>query len=59
MTQGKFKGLENSKTLLPPMPWLGYQHMNNEELKAIFEYLKTIKPVENIVPSPIPPNEIE
>jgi len=33
--------------------------MNDEELKAIFKYLKTIKPVENILPSPIPPNEIE
>ncbi len=59
MTQGKFKGLENGRTLLPPMPRQGYQRMNEEELKAIFKYLKTIKPVENILTSPIPPNEIE
>jgi mono/diheme cytochrome c family protein len=57
MKEGKYKGLENSRTLLPPMPWQGYSQMPDEDLKAIFAYLKSIKPVSNLVPMSIPPAE--
>lgn len=50
--QGKYKGLETSRPLLPPMPWFVYKNMNDEDLKSIFAYLKTTKPVENVVPAP-------
>jgi hypothetical protein len=50
--QGKYKGLESSRSLLPPMPWFIYKNMNDEDLKSIFAFLKTTKPVENIVPVP-------
>lgn len=53
--QGKYKGLEGSRQLLPPMPWPAYSQMPDEDIKAIFAYLKSIKPVENIVPQAIPP----
>lgn len=53
--KGKFKGLEGSRTLLPPMPWEVYQYMTDDELKAIFAYLKSTKPVRNVVPAPEPP----
>jgi hypothetical protein len=33
--------------LNPIMPWDNYRHMNDEDLKAIFGYLRTVKPVEN------------
>lgn len=52
---GKFKGLEHSRPLLPPMPWNLYQHMSDDELKAIFAYLKSTKPINNVVPAPKPP----
>ena len=52
---GKFKGLDGGRDLLPPMPWPSYRHLSDQDLKDIFAYLKTTKPVENIVPSPIPP----
>jgi hypothetical protein len=55
MREGKYKGLENSRQLLPPMPWPGYASLTDAELKAIFAYLKSLDPVENIVPYPIPP----
>lgn len=55
MKEGKWKGLENSRNLLPPMPWESYGHMTDEELMAIFAYLKSIKPVNNPVPMAIPP----
>lgn len=56
LTQGKYKGLENARMLLPPMPWVNYKDMTDEDIHAIFSYLKSINPVENIVPQPIAPN---
>lgn len=53
--EGKAKGLENARPLLPPMPWQDLRLMKDEELKAIFAYLKTVKPINNIVPAPAPP----
>jgi mono/diheme cytochrome c family protein len=53
--RGKYKGMENSRPLMPPMPWQSISLLPDEDLKAMFAYLKSIKPVENIVPAPIPP----
>jgi len=50
--KGKYKGLDNSRPLLPPMPWFVYKNLTDEDLKAIFAYLKTTKPVKNVPPSP-------
>jgi len=52
---GKYKGLENSRSLLPPMPWDMYRNFSVDELKSIFAYLKSTKPIRNIVPAPKPP----
>jgi mono/diheme cytochrome c family protein len=51
--KGKYKGLEGSRDLLPPMPWQMYRNFTDEDLTAIFAYLQTVKPVHNIVPAPI------
>ncbi len=56
LTQGKSKGMESSRMLLPPMPWVNYITMEDSDIKAIFAYLKSIKPVKNVVPAPIPPD---
>ncbi|UKM66285.1 c-type cytochrome [Flavobacteriaceae bacterium GSB9] len=53
--KGLYKGLEGSRPLLPPMPWKHYSNFTDDDLKAIFAYLKSVKPVENVVPAPIPP----
>lgn len=58
LTKGKYKGMENSRMLLPPMPWQNFTNMEEEEIKALFEFLQSTKPVENIVPAPVPPNKI-
>ncbi len=58
LTQGKFMGVDNGRMLLPPMPWQNFVNLRDEDLKAIFMYLKSTKPVNNIVPGPIPPNEL-
>ena len=56
--KGKYKGLEGSRDLLPPMPWQMYRNLTDEDLKAIFTFLKSLPPVENLVPAPKPPTEI-
>lgn len=53
--EGKFKGMDGTRPLLPPMPWTEYRNFPDEDLKAIFAYLKTLKPIDNVVPAPIPP----
>lgn len=58
LTQGKFKGLDNGRSLLPPMPWPNYRNLKDEDIQAIFAYLKTLPPVKNVVPAPIPPTEL-
>ena len=52
LRKGKYKGLETSRPLLPPMPWFVYKNMSDEDLKSIFAYLKTTKAVANVVPAP-------
>lgn len=52
---GKQKGLAGSRMLLPPMPWQSIRYMTDDELKAIFAYLKSTKPISNLVPPPAPP----
>ena len=55
LRHGLYKGLEGSRPLLPPMPWQNLVNMKPEDMKAVFAYLKSTKPVENVVPAPIPP----
>jgi hypothetical protein len=57
-TEGKFMGVDNGRMLLPPMPWQNFIHIKEADLKAIYLYLKSTNPVKNIVPGPIPPNEL-
>ncbi len=49
--EGKYKGLDNSRPLLPPMPWQEYRNATDEDLKAVFAYLKSLKPIRNVVPA--------
>lgn len=58
LTKGKFKGLESERMLLPPMPWFNYTALKDEDTEAIFEYLKSIKPVKNEVPAPVSPDKM-
>ena len=53
--KGKYGGVTGGRTLLPPMPWQGIGQMTDEELKAVFAYLQSTKPIHNIVPQPQPP----
>lgn len=44
------KHMGTSRPLLPPMPWMAYRNLSEEDLKSIYAYLRTLKPVRNRVP---------
>lgn len=44
-----------ARPLLPPMPWFNYREMTDEDLEAVFVYTRTLKPIRNQVPEPLPP----
>ena len=49
------KRMGKGREILPPMPIPAFKNMTDNDLKAIFAYLKTIPVVKNKVPEPIPP----
>ena len=53
---GKHMGF--GRNILPPMPWQDIGNIKDEDLKSIFAYLKSLPPINNQVPDPIPPNMI-
>jgi len=55
--EGKWKGLDG-RSLLPPMPWQNVAKLTDRDIRSIFAYLKTTKPVANNVPQPIPVAEL-
>jgi mono/diheme cytochrome c family protein len=51
---GKHMGA--SRAILPPMPWNWYGQLSEQDLKAIFAYLRSIPAVSNRVPAPLGPD---
>jgi len=49
------KHLGTGREILPPMPWEDLAALNDQDLRAIFAYLRSIRPIENQVPAPLPP----
>lgn len=53
LRSGRHQG--RGRQILPPMPWQAYSTLPEEDLKAIWAYLRTLPPVHNKVPDPIAP----
>jgi mono/diheme cytochrome c family protein len=53
---GKHMGQDNGRPIMPPMPWPFIGKMTDEDLSAVFAYLKSLPPVNNRVPAPEPPS---
>lgn len=47
------KHIGTSRPILPPMPWQVYRNMTDDDLKAVFAFLRTVPAVNNHVPEPI------
>ena len=41
------------RPILPPMPWFNYAKASDEDLRSIYAYLRSIKPVRNEVPEAV------
>ncbi len=50
---GRHQG--RGRQILPPMPWQNYSTLPEEDLKAIWAFLRTLPPIHNKVPDPIAP----
>jgi hypothetical protein len=44
-----------SREILPPMPWQSFRTATDEDLKSIYAFLRSIKPLTNHVPDVQPP----
>jgi mono/diheme cytochrome c family protein len=53
MRTGRHMG--RGRAVLPPMPIPAYKNFHDRDLEAIFSYLRTIPPIRNQVPEPLPP----
>jgi hypothetical protein len=49
------KHMGTSRDILPPMTWPMYRNATDEDLKSIYAYLRTIRPIVNHVPDIQPP----
>ena len=57
LTQGKYKGLENGRPIMPPMPWQNFAKMDPADMQSLWAYLRSLKPVNNVVPAYTPPTQ--
>ncbi len=44
-----------SRPILPPMPWENFRNLTEEDLGAMYAYLRTIPPIHNRIPEVLPP----
>ena len=55
------KGLHMGTTgrpILPPMPWTEFRNLTDDDLKAVFAFLKTIPAIHNPIPDPKVPKPV-
>ena len=44
-----------SRPINPPMPWPAFRNFSDEDLHAVWSYLRSLKPMTNHVPDYVPP----
>jgi hypothetical protein len=52
---GKHQSQPNARDVLPPMPWFNMKDLTDADLKAMWPYLRSLPPIKNQVPFPVPP----
>jgi cytochrome c553 len=53
LKEKKWMGLDGTRPLMPPMSEMPATKMSDDELKAIFAYLKTTPPIKNVQPAAV------
>lgn len=54
MRTGKHMGA--GRPILPPMPWQASANLTDDDLKALFAFLRSVPPIVNHVPEPLNPD---
>ncbi len=49
--EGKKQG--RGRETPPPMPWPAFKNLSDDDLKSIYAFLRTVKPIRNKVPDPV------
>ena len=49
------EGRVGARTLNATMPWTFFSHMTDDDLKSVFAYLRTLKPIKHRVDNTVPP----
>ena len=47
------KHMSAGRDILPPMPWQNIAKLTDEDMKALFAYLRSLPAIENRVPEPV------
>ena len=55
MRTGRHQG--KGRAILPPMPYFIIGNLSDDDIKSLFAYLRSLKPVRNRVPAPADPPE--
>ena len=50
LREGKLKGKDDTRMIMPPMPWQNFAKLSDHDLKSIYAFLKASQPVKNLVP---------
>ena len=53
LTTGRHLGIATGRMIMPPMPWPAYAQMSDEDVKAMFAFLRTVPAIRNRVPDAI------
>jgi mono/diheme cytochrome c family protein len=53
------KHLGNGRPIMPPMPWEFIRQMNDDDLKAIYAFLRSLPPIKNVVHAPYSPDDVK
>ncbi|MFO1350251.1 MAG: diheme cytochrome c-553 [Gammaproteobacteria bacterium] len=49
------KHLGAGRPIMPPMPWPAYRNMTDEDLQAVYAFLRTVPPIKNRIPDVVLP----
>jgi len=53
------KHMGNGRPIMPPMPWEFIGQMTDDDLKAIYAFLRSLPPIKNVVHAPFSPDEVK
>jgi len=53
------KHLGDGRPIMPPMPWEFIGQMNDDDLKAIYAFLRSTPPIKNVVHAPLSRDEVK